>query len=170
MKLGKLATKMAREMDDKKPRKKTEVIVDNRMIDTRKYGGNDIEDRIAQALDHKSELKKYASLLERLDVTRDVKGFIEDIAPDIAAAMLLMAADPNTPKKLKVEMFKDLLDRAGHGKVTKHAHARFDANTSKDSIISTIFGSKKDLSKMGIEIVDDDNEDQPEGSGEADEG
>lgn len=163
---------MAKSMDEKKPRK-SGVVADNRIVHSRSendsgyHNKNHIEDRIATALDHHKELKKYADLLERLEKTRDVQGFIQDIAPEVAASMLLMMANPSTPAKVKVEMMKDMLDRAGFGKVTKHAVARFDASTSKDAIISSILGSKKDLGKVGIEITDDEEDTNiSEGSGE----
>lgn len=179
MKLGRMAEKMAKRMDDKKPRKRKEVIADNRIVQSRAenpsgyHNTNHIEHRIAQALDHKEELKRYAKLLEKLANTKDVNGFFQDIAPETAAAMLLQMTNPNTPAKVRAEISKDILDRAGYGKVTKHAVARFDASASKEEIISRIIGSKKDLGKVGIEITDDDNEEsesQQEGSGESSEG
>lgn len=177
MKLGRMAERMAKSMDEKKPRKRKEVIADNRQVTSRAenpsghHNVNHIEDRIAQALDHKQELKRYASLLEKLSKTGDVNGFFQDVAPETAAAMLLQMTNPHTPAKIKVELMKDILDRAGYGKVTKHAVARFDASASKDEIISRILGSKKDLGKVGIEITDDEeNSDIAEGSGESSEG
>lgn len=176
MKLGRMATRMAHRMDAKKARK-PEVIADNRTVVSRAenasgyHNKNHIEDRIAEALDHKEALKRYATLLEKLASTGDVNGFFQDIAPETAAALLLQMVDPKTPPKIKAEIRKDMLDRAGYGKVTKHAVARFDASASKDEIISRILGSKKDLGKVGIEITDDEEDsDIAEGSGESSEG
>jgi len=168
MKLGRMAERLAKQMDDKKPRK-PEVIADNRQVVSRAenpsgyHNRNHIEDRIAQAIDHKAELKRHAHLLEKLANTKDVNGFFQDISPGIAAELLLLATDPTSSDKIKLEAIRDILDRAGHGKVTKHAVARFDASTSKDAIISSILGNKKDLGRVGIEITDDeDSEDQAE--------
>ncbi len=165
--------KMAILADQKKHAAKDKVY-DTRLVESRKenhptHSRNISEDSMIEAIDNKNTLIKLAKQIERLKSTKDVQGFIQDIAPHLALETVTMMLDPGTPSKVRAELLKDMLDRAGYGKVTKHAVARFDADTSKDAIISAIMGSKKDLGKAGIEIVDDD-EDNTKGSGEADEG
>lgn len=162
MSLGRMALKMAKDIDDKKPRKKKDT---NQSLKTTARAGkekssqpvNRQEHAIITAIDNFGAIKKYEKLLVKLATTKDVNGFLQDIAPNIAAEMLMLATG-DAPEKIKLEAFKDILDRAGYGKVTKHAVARFDASSSKDAIISSILGAKKDLGKVGIEIVDDDDE------------
>lgn len=162
---GRDAYRMALSMEQKKTRKKTKASDEARKIQPRGGGRdesyhseNHIEDNIARALDHRRSLQKNAHLLERLDQTKDVQGFFQDVSPSMASNMLLIAEDEEIPAKVRLEAIKDILDRAGHGKVTKHAVARFDASDSRDKIISTILGNSKELKKMGIEIVDDDED------------
>lgn len=167
------AFRAALSMDQKKPRKKSKssepIILSPRGggRDESYHSKNHIDDIMARAIDQRTILTRHADLLNRLAETKDVQGFIQDASPEIAHKLFLMAIEDDTPAKVKLEALRDLLDRAGYGKVTKHAVARFDASTSKDAIISQILGAQKDLKNAGIEIVDEDIE---EGSGESSEG
>lgn len=160
---GREAYRAALSKEQKKPRKQTEASDDNRKVTIRGGGADDsyhsvnhIEDNIAAAIDNKNTLLKIAGQLDKLVRTRDVKGFIEDVAPETVVELVTIAHDARTPAKVRLQAIQDLLDRAGYGKVTKHAVARLDANASKDEIISAIYGTKKELKQVGIEIVDDD--------------
>lgn len=125
------------------------------------------QDHIAYAIDNIAVLNKFKRQVERLCKTNDVQAFIQDLAPQMAIEVVTMISDPDLPAKVKADLLKDFMDRAGYGKVTKHAVARFNASDSKDAIISSILGAKKDLGKMGIEIVDETDE---ETTGEPSEG
>jgi enamine deaminase RidA (YjgF/YER057c/UK114 family) len=167
MKLGRLAEQMAKEMDRKKrPVKKDKIDArevrstgKNHSQENRSYGSG-IEDQIVAAIDHKNTILKIAAQLKRLEKTKDVQGFMQDIAPDMAARMAALALDPNESSKVQLEALKDMMDRAGYGKVIKHAVARVNASDSKEAIISHIMGAKKDLKSAGIEIVEEDEDNE----------
>jgi len=112
---------------------------------------------IAFLLDNSSILKRIQKNIEKLTKSKDVRGFFQDISPDLALQMAVLAMGSDNDK-IKLEALKDLLDRSGHTKVTRHAVARFSATDSKEAIIANIMGNKKDLEKVGIEIVDDDED------------
>lgn len=154
------AQRMAMAMMRKKSKKKDTASELDKTI-------NNSETRIAMAVDFHEDLNKHNKLLQKLADTKDVTGFLQDAAPLVASEMLLMALKSES-EKIKLEASKDFLDRAGYKPVTKHAVARFDASSSKEEILSTIMGSKKDLNKVGIEIIDD--EDNEETTGDSDEG
>lgn len=169
--IGRMAYRMAMDMDKKKRKRKYPV--DGRTVHARGGGRDDgyhsknnIEDNIAAAMDNKNTLLALSEQLQRLEKTKDVQAFIQDIAADTAVDLAMLAKNGES-EKVRLEAIRDILDRAGYGKVTKHAVARIDATQSKDTIISTILGAKKDLKKAGIEIIDEDIE---EGSGESSEG
>ena len=155
-----LAHKMALDMDKKRTKTKPKVL--DQEISVKHVSNN-----MVAAIDHVAELRKYEKLLNRLAETRDVTGFFQDASALVAHELLLTALHDENPK-IRFEAKRDLLDRGGHKPVTKHAVARFDSSSSKEEIVSTIMGSKKDLSKVGIEITDD--EDNEETTGESDEG
>jgi hypothetical protein len=167
---------MAHSAELKKERRKTKASDDNRVVTRRGGGGDDsyhsknhIEDNLAVAIDNKNTLLKLQRQLERLQKTADVKGFIEDIAPDTVVQLAMIAHDANTSEKVRLAAIQDILDRAGYNKVTKTAVARIDASESKEAIIASIYGAKKELKAVGLEITDED-EDQSQGSGETLEG
>jgi hypothetical protein len=162
---GRQAYRMALAMEHKKPRKQTQASDDNRKVTPRGGGSDDsyhsvnhTEANMVAAIDNKNTLLKLADQLNKLTRTRDVKGFIEDIAAETAVELATIAHDAKTPAKVRLQAIQDLLDRAGFGKVTKHAVARLDANASKEEILSAIYGTKKELKQVGIEIVDDDED------------
>lgn len=162
---GRNAYRLALDMEMKQrakegKRDKNDTLLTKKTEDHR-YDHNEKDDIIAEAIDEKEIILKNVQLLERLSRTGDVQGFLQDAAPKVAAKLLITALGEKS--KLSLEAQKDILDRAGYGKVTKHAVAKFDATSSKEAIISSILGSKKDLNKVGIEITDDD-EDIEEGS------
>jgi hypothetical protein len=154
------AYRAALAMEHKKPRKETEESDENRHITPRREKNeNDIEDNLAKAIDNKNTILRILNVLDRLERTKDVQGAIQDIAPDVFVDLVILAKEAKG-EKVKLAAIQDLLDRAGYGKVTKHAVARFNASDSKEAIISSILGTKKDLSKIGIEITDDDQDKQ----------
>lgn len=147
-----------------KPRRKSKA-QEQREFSARGGGGdhayhsvNRAEDRLAIAIDQKNVISKHIDLLERLASTKDVHDFLQGASPEMIAEIFILAKDPETPGKVKLEAARDILDRAGYTKVTKHAIARFDATTSKETIISSILGNAKILENAGIEIVDDDED------------
>lgn len=164
----KQAFRMALETDKSK-KERGQVKVKSRsghLKDQSAHSVNSISDAMVTAIDNRETLGRHERHIQRLQKTGDVHAFFQDIAPSLALEMMMIATNSES-EKLKVEALRDLMDRAGYGKVTKHAVARFDASESKDAIISSILGAKKDLGKMGIEIVDEDNE---ETTGEPSEG
>lgn len=124
------------------------------------HGDALISDSMAQAIDHKDALGRYERHIENLAKTKDVNAFFGNIGPDMALQLMMIATSGETEKS-RLEALKDLLDRAGFGKVNKHAVASITPETSKETLMSLIMGANKELEKSGIEIVDDD-EDQKE--------
>lgn len=167
---GAKAYRIAMLAEQKKDLERSKTNDDNRSLTRKRYeetGQNHQEDLMAAAIDHKNTLLKLQKQLERLSKTSDVKGFIEDIAPETVLELALLAHDPKTASKIRLAAIQDILDRAGYNKVTKHAVARIDASESKEAIIASIKGAKKELKGVGIEITD---EDLNQGSGEAQQG
>lgn len=167
----KQAFRMALDMDKKRKSKDEpgEVKIKSRsghLKDQSVHSVNTISDSMASVIDHKDFLYESRRHVERLAKTGDVHAFLQDMAPSFALE-LAMIAKTSGSEKIKLEAIRDLMDRAGYTKVTKHAVARFDASESKDAIISSIRGAEKELSKLGIEIVDEDHE---ETTGEPSEG
>lgn len=166
--------KMALAMDRKKrPVKDNDSSKDTRHVSPRGGGADDsgrttngYEARLVEAIDNKNTLLRLEKTLAKLADSGDVQGAIQDVSPEMMKELLVLAMSAKA-EKVKLAAIQDLLDRAGFGKVTKHAVARFNANDSKEAIISRILGAKKDLGKVGIEITD---EDQPEDAGEPEQG
>lgn len=118
---------------------------------------NKEEAELVKMIDEKDAVLSLNKEIRKLSNTNDVQSFLTEISPTMAIELALLAKASDS-EKIKLEAIKDILDRAGFGKVTKHAVARFDANSSKEQILAAIMGARKDLSKAGIEIVDDDED------------
>lgn len=128
-----------------------------------KYTRNSTEDRWIDAIDEKKQIVKFMKYVDNLQQNKsDVQGFFQGLAPEAAISLMLMALSEKTSEKGKLDALKDILDRAGHGKVTKHAVAALDPTMSKEAILSILMGADKDLKSAGVEIIDDDTEDKEE--------
>lgn len=119
------------------------------------------EDAMAFLVDHRTELARLEPKIDKLMKNKDVGEFIASMAPIAAVELAAIVTNPLADAKTKLTAIQDLLDRAGHGKVQKHAVASIDATTSRETLIATIMGGKKALEAQGLEITEDD-EDQPE--------
>lgn len=132
-----------------------------------KSHNQDVEEyTTAFVIDNAHSLLQMKSHIEKLSKTRDVQGFIQDVSPEAVVELAALAMSSDN-EKVKMDALRDLLDRAGFGKVQKHAVARVDAKDSKEAIIAHIMGAKKALEKNGIEIVDEEDEDNGEGASES---
>ena len=137
-----------------------EMIKDKRgadLLEKKKSQQRNVENHIAEMIDQKDALLRLKGQIARLAKTKDVQSFIQDISPELAVEMSVIALSGES-EKARLDALKDLLDRAGFGKVQKHAVARIDAKDSKEAIIAHIMGSKNELKKQGIEIVEDDED------------
>lgn len=113
------------------------------------------EDSQAFLYDNREALKRLEPKIDRLHQTKDVGDFIQGVAPGAAVELAAIAFGVGDPK-VRLAAIQDLLDRAGHGKVQKHAIASVSAADSRDTLMSIITGGDKTLIASGIEIVDDD--------------
>jgi hypothetical protein len=113
------------------------------------------EHRLAASLDIKLNVEKLIPILERLDCGKiDVRGLFDAVSNEAALSLLKIALDGDNEKN-KLDATKHLLALAGHNPAQKHEISRLDPNTPKEALLAMISGSKKDLEKAGIELVDD---------------
>ena len=122
-----------------------------------KYGKNNKEDMMLELIDQKRNLEKIVKMVETLENGKqDVMGALQDMSPQMLIELASMAFNQKESSKVRLEAVKDWLDRAGFGKVNKHAIAPVDASTPRDAILALITGKSKGAD---VEIVDDDTED-----------
>lgn len=120
-----------------------------------KYTRNSREDMMLELIDNKRAVEKLVNWVDKLQNAKtDVQSFFGGLAPEVAIELAAMIFNPKTSEKTKLAAVQDLLDRAGHGKVQKHALATVDASTSKEAILSLISGKAGKI--PDIEIIDDD--------------
>jgi hypothetical protein len=125
----------------------------------RRKSVNHKEDSMLDAIDLRRDLAKLVPIFEKLDTgAYDIGQALSSLSGP-ALKQLTMLAFAGESEKTVLEATKHVLGLAGFTPVQKHAVASFDANTSKEQLLSIIAGSKKDLEDEGIEIVDD-REDQ----------
>lgn len=121
--------------------------------DGKVYATNAKEDALINAIDNRDFLLKHAKWIEKLQNGQiGVDQFLSQLAPEVALALAKEAFGADSAK-IRVEAQKDLLDRAGFGKVQKHAIAAIDPNAPKEELIALIEGLNKKTKT--IEIVDD---------------
>lgn len=119
-----------------------------------KYTRNGREDMMLSWIDQKRDVEKLIKLVESLQSGKqDVVGALQGLAPMALIELASILTDPKESSKVKIEAAKDVLDRAGFGKVQKHAVAAVDASTPREAILALISGKSKE-----IEIVDDDDD------------
>ena len=121
---------------------------------TQKLVGTSEELGVIWGIENKDAINLTLESIKRLAKTKDVQGFLEDCAPKMALELVNLALTGEN-EKIKLEAIKDMLDRAGHGKITKTANINIDASQSKEALISFIKGARKELNEEGIEIVED---------------
>lgn len=117
------------------------------------------EQSMIEAYDNQEALTKFATAIEMLEKTKDVGAFLGAVSPKMAIELVCLASNGDN-KKVQLSAIQDILDRAGYGKVNKHAVARVSVTESKDALISLLLGANNALKAEGIEIVEDDNDNQ----------
>lgn len=148
----------SKENKNKKKREGTDQVSTRTKGDTKKLGRNYGEDALIEALDQKEVIIEHATWIEKLRSGKiDVGQFMQGLSPQMVMELLSIALHGQSEKS-KLAAITDWLDRAGYGKVQKHALATVDVNQPKEALISMILGASKDLSKEGIEVVDDDQD------------
>lgn len=126
---------------------------------TQAHNRNHKEDAIAEAIDMKKTLITHADWITRLREGKiDTSQFIASMSPEVAVKLVDVAFNGESEKN-RLAAMQDILDRAGHGKVNKHAIANVDPSQPKEQLLSLIMGLNK--KSKAIEIEDDD-EDQEE--------
>lgn len=126
---------------------------------TKQYGRN-AEDKLIDAIDNKNQIGRFLEFQEKVR-----KGLIDPgqlftgMAPEVALELLKVALNGESERS-RLEAMKDVLDRAGYGKINKHAIASVDPNSSKEALVSLILGAQKDLEKSGVEILDDEDKNE----------
>jgi hypothetical protein len=116
--------------------------------------GNSQEARMVRLLDEKATLERYSKQLEKLEQgTLSVPGFLKQLAGPMMQK-ILYTIETTKDERLKVSAAQDLLDRAGHGKVTKAVVAHHDMGfkeTKRELVNSVITLARK----AGIKVKDD---------------
>lgn len=119
------------------------------------------EEWLVEAMDNKGKLLKLADIFEKLSQNKiDIVTAFGSVSPAMFLEMTQIAVSGESEKN-RLDAAKHLLALAGHTPTQRHEIGRLDPNTPKEALISLIAGAKKDLGDVGIEIVDDD-EDQTE--------
>ncbi len=100
-------------------------------------------------------VERYKKNIEKLmKGTLDVPGFLQAVSPQLLVN-LLVTAETTENEKVKTNIHQDLLDRAGHGKITKGAvlHAGvIDADTTKRELVNLAKSMSK---KAGFKVKDE---------------
>lgn len=78
------------------------------------------EDKLLNLIDQAATIRRYEALLRKVGKgTLDVPAFIKEVALD-AALKVAHIMHTSNDEKVQLSAATDLLDRAGHGKTTKH--------------------------------------------------
>lgn len=113
----------------------------------------DIEESLVSAIDDLEIIKKYQSLYDALSKDEiDPHAFLQGVSKDVAVKLVATALKGSS-EKIRLEAQKDILDRAGYGKVQKIAVAQVDPKQPKEQLISLIAGLAH---KTGALVIDDD--------------
>jgi len=108
--------------------------------------------KMVNMMEDYKHVARYRKNLEKLmKGTLDVPGFLHAVSPQLLMN-LLVTAETTENEKIKTDIHKDLLDRAGHGKITKGAvlHAGvIDADTTKRELVNLALSMSK---KAGFKV------------------
>lgn len=118
----------------------------------KKIGRN--EDRIIHMMERAQHFRDYNKQFEKLrQGTMSVPAFIQELSHE--ATMVLVESMRADDPRLAFDAARDVLDRAGHGKLQKVAvaHANVDHETSRRELINIIMSSAK---KTGIKVKGED--------------
>lgn len=118
-----------------------------------KFHGSE-EWRMVCALDEKRALEKYAQQLESLSKgTLNMPGFFKQLSGPMMQK-ILYTIETTKDEKLRVSAAQDILDRAGHGKISKAvvAHQDLGFENTKRELINSVMSLAK---KAGIKVKEE---------------
>lgn len=122
---------------------------------SRKRQATGAESRLIKLIDQADTIKRYDTLLRKISKgTLDVPAFLKEVSMD-AALQVVHLMHSSTDEKVQLAAATDLLDRAGHGKTTKHQHGGIvtvDHQASKMELINLILSSAR---RAGIETKEE---------------
>lgn len=108
-------------------------------------------DRLDFLIDHKDFLLKFQGQIEKLmDGQLDIHQFLKKISPDMLVQLGQLALSGKN-EKTRLTALQDILDRAGYGKVEKHAIASIDPALPQEQLISMLEGIGKKTGTIEIE-------------------
>ena len=120
-----------------------------------------VEQWMVNSLDRVDLIRRHARAFEKLgEGTMDMPGFLRQLAPDMVFGLLETLSDVKVSQKLKSQIRQDLLDRAGHGKITKAItlNAAVDPQTTKRELINLIM-TKAKIAGVAIQRKETEGED-----------
>lgn len=111
-----------------------------------KHRASNSEDRLIKLIDIADTLRRYDTLIKKVSKgSLDVPAFLKEVAMD-AALQVVHLMNTSVDDKTRLAAATDVLDRAGHGKTTKHQHSggiTVDHQASKMELINMILSSAK---------------------------
>ena len=122
------------------------------------------EEMVINAIDDLRAMRRLAPLILKMQSGKmSVEKALKTVSPDALSMLLMMAFSKETSDKVQADVLKHILALSGHSATQKHQIERIDPNVPREALMAMIAGSKDELKKEGIEIVDDrDGEDKPE--------
>lgn len=122
---------------------------------SRKRQATGSENRLIRLIEQADTIKRYEVLMRKISKgTLDVPAFLKEVSMDAALQVVHLMHSSND-EKVQLAAATDLLDRAGHGKTTKHQHGgvvTVDHQASKMELINLILSSAR---RAGIETKDE---------------
>lgn len=107
---------------------------------------------------YEAALKEFKDPIDKLKKgSLDVPAFLEELAPQMFEE-LLYTLQTSESEKVRVDVAKDILDRAGYGKINKAVigSVRVDRHTAKSELINSIISMAK---KTDVIKIKENNED-----------
>lgn len=116
------------------------------MSGSRKHKASQIESRTLNLIERADTIRRYEALIKKISKGGlDVPAFLKEVSMD-AALQVVHLMHNSVDEKVQLAAATDLLDRAGHGKTTKHQHnglVTIDHQASKMELINLILSSAK---------------------------
>lgn len=118
------------------------------------------EDSFVEAYDAADLLVEYAKEIDDMRKGKiEVSEFLQTVSPQ-AILTILQAMTQSSKESVRVDAAKDLLDRAGHGKINKVAMGtkNFSRSDPKEELLAHIMGFS--ATSDVIKVIDDEKEEK----------
>ncbi len=115
------------------------------------------EEKMIEAIDDLRAMKRLApTVMKLLKKKIPLDQAIKETSSETFLMLMKMAFTEGNPK-VKSNVLMHMLSLAGYSATQKHQIERIDPDSPREALLSMIAGAKDDLSKEGIEVVDNRN-------------